>query len=72
MGIIAGKEAAEQLLVHTSSGSLHRYSVNTDNLDVVALYLNEMPEKHSKNVKVWPCILTSNTPLTFFIYLAPT
>ena len=61
MAIIAGKEAAEQLLVHTSSGSLHHYSMNTDSLDVVGLYLNEMPEKHSKNIEVWLCTLRSNT-----------
>ena len=41
------------LLVHTTSGSLHHYSVDTDNLDVVGLYLNELPDKHSKPVEVW-------------------
>jgi hypothetical protein len=56
MAIIAGKEAAEQLLVHQISGSLYHYSVNTDNLNVIGLYLDELLKKWSENTNVRPSI----------------
>ena len=71
LGVIAGKEVAEQLLVYTSPGLLHHYFVNTDNLDVVGLYLNELPEKHSKNIEVRQSLSLTLLIISYLFLLAP-
>jgi len=50
--IVLGKEQAEFILTHMSTGQLHHYSRNTSNINVVGMRLNEMPKPHSANTQV--------------------
>lgn len=60
--VILGKEFSEQLLTHTPGGSLHFYSENTANVNIVGARLNELPIPMDANKEVTPSNATSSCP----------